>query len=161
MTEKTLGKPRPVSKVVLYSGLSFLAYYGYYKWQIQDELRRYDGKSWSGALCLIPFIVGVLFPQILWRLDPDVPAWFGWFSIFGLGWIYYAQFRLYRTVNQLYRDEGLPEPLEIWWMLIPGINILVGFRQIHFLSKYWARKQNQEINDPLVENIPFLFKEAQ
>ena len=159
MTEKPLGKPRPLNKVVLYSGISFLAYYGYYKWMIQDELRRYDHESWSGALCLIPFIIGVIFPQILWRLDPDVDPWFGWFSIVGLGWIYYAQFRLYRTVNQMYRDEGMKEPLKIWWMLIPGINILVGFRQIHFLSEYWAKKQNQATLDPLAKRIPWLFEQ--
>ena len=156
MTDPKLGKSRPVEKVVLYSGISFLAYYGYYKWMIQDELRRYDGKSWSGAMCLIPFIVGVLLPQILWRLDPDVPSWFGWFSMLGLGWIYYAQFRLYRTVNKMYRDEGMEEPLTIWWMLIPGINILVGFRQIHYLSQYWAKKQGTEISDRLIKYIPLV-----
>ena len=160
MTEKPLGQPRPLNKVVLYSVISFLAYYGYYKWMIQDELRRYDHKSWSGALCLVPFIVGVLLPQILWRLDPDVDPWFGWFSIMGLGCIYYAQFRLYRTVNQMYQNEGWQKPLEIWWMLIPGINILVGLRQIHFLSEYWAKKQDQEILDPLVKQIPWLFKQS-
>ena len=95
-------------------------------------------------MCSSDLIVGVLFPQILWRLDPDVPSWFGWFSIFGLGWIYYAQFRLYRAVNQMYRDEGLEPPLTIWWMLIPGLNIYVGFQQIYYLSEYWQRKQNQE-----------------
>jgi hypothetical protein len=160
MTNQPLGKPRSLSKVVLYSSLSLLAYYGYYKWVIQDELRRYDGQSWSGALCLIPFFVGVLLPQILWRLDPDVEPWFGWFSIIGLGWIYYAQFRLYCTVNQMYRQEGWDEPLAIWWMLIPGLNILVGFRQIHFLSAYWAKKQNQPTSDRFVKMIPFLFADV-
>ena len=156
MSDRNLGKPRPVEKVVFCSGISFLAYYGYYKWMIQDELRRYDGESWSGAMCLIPFFIGVLFPQILWRLDPDVPSWFGWFSMLGLGWIYYAQFRLYRTVNKMYRDEGMKEPLTIWWMLIPGINILVGFRQIHYLSQYWAKKQGMEISDRLIKFIPLV-----
>ena len=41
----------------------------------------------------------------------------------------------------MYRDEGLEPPLTIWWMLIPGLNIWVGFKQIHFLNEYWARKQ--------------------
>ena len=141
MNERAIAKPRPLKQVILYSGFSFLAYYGYYKWMIQDELRRYDGESWSGARCLIPFFVGVIFPQVLWRLDPDVDSWFGWFSILGLGWIYYAQFRLYCTVNQMYLDEGLEAPLTIWWMLIPGLNIWVGFQQIHWLSEYWIRKQ--------------------
>ena len=160
MTDQLFGKPRPLSRVVLYSTISFLAYYGYYKWKIQDELRRYDGYSWSGALCLIPFIVGVLFPQILWRLDPDVDPWFGWFSILGLSWIYYAQFRLYCTVNQMYVDEGWDRPLKIWWMLIPGLNILVGFRQIHFLSAYWARKQGVAVTDSWAKFMPFLFPDV-
>ncbi|MBD1858333.1 MULTISPECIES: hypothetical protein [Leptolyngbya] len=33
-------------------------YYGYYKWVIQEELRNYNGKSWSGALCLLPVCTG-------------------------------------------------------------------------------------------------------
>ena len=155
INDKAIGKPRPLKKVILYSGLSFLAYYGYYKWVIQDELRCYDGRSWSGALCLIPFIVGVLFPQILWRLDPDVPQSFGWFSILGLAWIYYVQFRLYRTVNRMYEDEGLEPPLTVWWMLIPGLNIWVGFKQIHYLSEYWQRKQEstKTINEASVQSV--------
>ena len=45
MSNKAIAKPRPLKKVILYSGMSFLAYYGYYKWKIQDELRQYDGRS--------------------------------------------------------------------------------------------------------------------
>ena len=60
----------------------------------------------------------------------------------------------------MYQNEGWQKPLEIWWMLIPGINILVGLRQIHFLSEYWAKKQDQEILDPLVKQIPWLFKQS-
>jgi hypothetical protein len=152
MSEQVIGKPRPLKKEILYSGLSFLAYYAYYKWVIQDELRCYDGRSWSGGLCLIPFVLGVLFPQILWRLDPDVSSWFGWFSILGLAWIYYVQFRLYHTVNRMYTEEELEPPLTIWWMLIPGLNIWVGFKQIHFLSEYWQKKQQQQAASFFVTN---------
>lgn len=157
MTEKPLGIPRPLWQVMLYSGVTGLVYYGYYKWVIQDELRRYDGSSWSGAVCLLPFITGILFPQILWRLDPDVDPWFGWFSLLGLAWIYIVQFRLYRNVNRMYRDAGWDKPLTVWWMFIPGLNLLVGLRQIHFLSEYWAKQQDVEVNDPVVRSLPFLF----
>ena len=58
MSEKLLGKPRPLWQVILLSAASLLLYYGYYKWVIQDELRRYNGSGWSGALCLIPFVLG-------------------------------------------------------------------------------------------------------
>jgi hypothetical protein len=157
MTAQPLGKPRPLWRVILLSSVTFLLYYGYYKWIIQEELRRYNGYGWSGTLCLLPFVLGVAIPQLLWIFDPDVPGWFGWFSLLGILWIYLVQFKLYQTVNQLYEQEGLPKPLVVWWIIIPGLNLVVGLRQIHFLSEYWARKQKIEVNDPLADNIPLLF----
>lgn len=153
----TLGQPRPLWKVILFSGLTLLAYYGYYKWVIQDELRRYTGSDWSGAVCLLPFGLGVAVPQALWLLDPDVPGWFGWFSLLGVIWIYRVQFKLYRTVNRLYREAGLPEPLVVWWLFIPGLNLIVGLQQIHFLSQYWARQRGETVQDPIAQRLPFLF----
>jgi hypothetical protein len=76
--------------------------------------------------------------------------------LLGIVWIYIVQFKLYRTVNQLYRQEGLKEPLVVWWMFIPGLNLIVGLRQIHFLAQYWARKQEKEVVDFIAENFPFL-----
>jgi hypothetical protein len=157
MNDQPLGKPRPLWRVILLSGVTLLLYYGYYKWIIQEELRSYNGDGWSGTLCLLPFVLEVAVPQLLRIFDPDVPGWFGWFSLLGIIWIYIVQFKLYRTVNQLYRNEGLPEPLVVWWIFIPGLNLVVGLRQIHFLSEYWARKQDLSINDPLTKSIPFLF----
>jgi hypothetical protein len=156
MSESFVGKPRPLWRVILLSAATLLLYYGWYKWIIQEELKRYNGYGWSGNLCLLPFVIGVAFPQILWRLDPDVEPWFGWFSLLGIVWIYIVQFKLYRTVNQLYRQEGLKEPLVVWWMFIPGLNLIVGLRQIHFLAQYWARKQEKEVVDFIAENFPFL-----
>lgn len=137
-----------------------MLYYGWYKWIIQEELRRYNGDGWSGTLCLLPFVLGVVVPQALWVLDPDVPGWFGWFSLLGLVWIYIVQFRLYRTVNELYRREGLKEPLVVWWIFVPGLNLIVGLRQIHFLSAYWAMKQDLTVEDPIAQSIPFLSANA-
>ncbi len=159
-SSKPLGKSRPLGRVLLISVATFLAYYGYYKWVIQDELRRYNGYSWSGAVSLLPFLVGVALPQLLWIFDPDVPGWFGWFSLLGIAWIYIVQFRLYRTVNRLYRDAGLQEPLIVWWLFIPGLNLIVGLQQIHFLSHYWALQQGQPVNDPIAKRLPFLFAET-
>lgn len=45
----TAGKPRPLWRVILCALITGLAYYGYYKWVIEDELRRYRGEGWSGA----------------------------------------------------------------------------------------------------------------
>lgn len=157
MSNSAIGIPRPLWRVILLSVVTLLAYYGYYKWAIQDELRRYTGTGWSGALCLIPFGLGVTVPAALALLDPDVPQQVAWLSLLGVAWIYIVQFKLYRTVNRLYRDAGLDEPLVVWWMFIPGLNLIVGLRQIHFLSQYWALKQETSIVDPIAKALPALF----
>jgi len=151
------GLPRPLGKVILFSLLTGLLYYGYYKWVIQDELKRYTGSDWSGAIALLPFLLGVTLPPALATWDPDVPSWFAWFFLVGIVWIYIVQFRLYRTVNRLYRDAGIGEPLAIWWLFVPGLNLWVGLRQIHFLSQYWAMQRQETVNDPLVNALPFFF----
>lgn len=160
MADKLLGKPRPLWQVILFSVATLMLYYGWYKWIIQEELRRYNGFGWSGTLSLAPFVLGVAIPQLLWIFDPDVPGWFGWFSLVGIAWIYIVQFKLYRTVNELYRQAGMKEPLVVWWIFIPGFNLIVGLRQIHFLSEYWAIKQGIDVKDPLAENIPLLSANA-
>jgi hypothetical protein len=156
MSDQPLGKPRPLWQVILFSVATLMLYYGWYKWIIQEELRRYNGYGWSGTLSLLPFVLGIAIPQALRLFDPDVPGGFGWFSLLGVAWIYIVQFKLYRTVNKLYRQEGLKEPLAVWWIFVPGLNLIVGLRQIHFLSEYWARKQEVTVKDPVVETLPFL-----
>ncbi len=156
MSEPPLGKPRPLWKVIAFSVASCLLYYGWYKWIIQEELRRYNGYGWSGTLCLLPFVLGITVPQALRLFDPDVPDAFGWFSLLGVVWIYIVQFKLYRTINALYCQAGLKAPLVVWWMFVPGLNLIVGLRQIHFLSEYWAKKQETIVKDPIAESLPFL-----
>ena len=150
-------QPRPLWKVMLFSVATGLAYYGYYKWAIQEELRSYQGEGWSGALCLLPFGIGLLLPQALRLWDPDVPGWFGWFSLLGIVWIYIVQFRLYRTVNQLYMQAKQQPPLRVWWLFIPGLNLIVGLQQIHFLSQYWAYVNQSQVTDPVAARLPILF----
>ena len=155
MSEKLLGKPRPLWQLILLSAASLLLYYGYYKWVIQDELRRYNGSGWSGALCLIPFVLGIAVPQAL-RIA-GAPGAIGWLSFLGVAWIYIVQFRLYRTVNQLYREAGMPAPLVVWWIFIPGLNLLVGFQQIHYLSQFWAKQRGITTSDPIAQALPVFF----
>lgn len=152
-----LGQPRPLTSVIGLSLLTLLGYYSYYKWAVQEELRAYEGQGWSGNLCLLPFVLGVTLPPLLAKFDPDVPPSFAWFFLLGIVWIYIVQFRLYRKVNQLYREEGLPEPLVVWWVFIPGLNLVVGLRQIHFLSEYWARKRELDHPDPVASFLPLFF----
>lgn len=154
--EPTLGKPRPMTRVILLSILTGLLYYGYYKWMIQDELKAHSQKGWSGALCLIPFVLGVAIPLLLAVFDPDVPSWFGRFALLGVLWIYIVQFRLYREINRLYIAQGWQPPLVSWWIVVPGLNLIVGLRQIHFLSEYWARLSGTPMSDPIVKRLPFL-----
>lgn len=152
-----LGQPRPLTPVMGLSVVTLLAYYSYYKWIVQEELRAYEGQGWSGNLCLLPFLLGVTLPPLLSYFDPDVPPSFAWLFLLGVIWIYIVQFRLYCKVNQLYREEGLPEPLVVWWVFIPGLNLVVGLRQIHFLSEYWARRRDLEQTDPVAAALPLLF----
>lgn len=156
MSDKALGTPRPLCKVISLSVVTLMLYYGWYKWIIQSELRNYKGSGWSGTLCLAPFVLGVAVPQLLRIFDPDVPGWFGWFSLLGIAWIYIVQFRLYKDVNELYREAGMKEPLVVWWIFIPGLNLVVGLRQIHFLSQYWAKQQGIIVDDVVADKIPFL-----
>lgn len=160
MSAKYLGKPRPLWRVIFLSVITGMLYYGWYKWIIQEELRRYNGFGWSGTLSLAPFVFGVAIPQALRIFDPDVPGWFGWFSLLGIVWIYIVQFKLYKTVNELYLQAGLKEPLVVWWLFIPGFNLIVGLRQIHFLSQFWAKQQGVTAPDYLAENIPLLSANA-
>lgn len=160
MSSNLTGNARPLGRVILLSALTFSLYYGYYKWVIQDELKRYTGKGWSGAVCLLPFVLGVAVPQLLRVSGADVPGWTGWLSLLGIAWIYIVQFRLYRAVNELYRQENLPEPLTVWWLFVPGLNLVVGLRQIHFLSQFWARQRGSETVDPIAKALPLLFAAA-
>ncbi|MEO0647501.1 MAG: hypothetical protein AAFZ17_15300 [Cyanobacteria bacterium J06650_10] len=156
----TLGKPRPLTSVILLSVVTGLLYYGYYKWTIQDELKAHAEKMgesvWSGAVCIIPFVLGIALPLLLAVLDPDVPSGFARFSFLGILWIYIVQFRLYQEINRLYVAQGWNPPLVSWWIIIPGFNLIVGLRQIHFLSEYWAQLSDTPTADPIAERLPFL-----
>ena len=66
------------------------------------------------------------------------------------------QYRLYREINRLYEAEGLKAPLVCWWIIVPGLNLIVGLRQIHFLSEYWARLAGVPAPDPVASRLSFL-----
>lgn len=158
LDREALGKPRPLTRVILLSGATGLLYYGYYKWTIQDELKAHGQRVWSGAVCILPFVLGIAIPLALARFDPDVPSWFGYLAFSGVAWIYIVQFRLYQEVNRLYVAQGWQPPLVTWWIVVPGLNLIVGLRQIHFLSEYWARLSDTPAVDPVAERLPFLSK---
>ncbi|MEO0803119.1 MAG: hypothetical protein AAFY57_12685 [Cyanobacteria bacterium J06642_2] len=158
LSSESLGKSRPLWQVLLLSGATLLLYYGWYKWIVQEELRHYTGSGWSGTLCLTPFVLGVAAPQLAYFFS-DAPGWVRWLSLIGVVWIYIVQYRLYRDVNRLYTDLGKPEPLTVWWLVVPGLNLVVGLRQIHFLSQFWALQSGRAARDPLANFFPWLFAE--
>ena len=48
MSSQPFGQPRPLWRVILLSVVTLMLYYGWYKWIIQEELRRYNGIGCSG-----------------------------------------------------------------------------------------------------------------
>ncbi len=59
-------------------------------------------------------------------------------------------------MNRMYQEAGMKKPLTVWWIAIPGLNLVVGLRQIHFLSEFWAKQQGVEVKDPIAKFFPFL-----
>ncbi len=46
MSKENLGKPRPLWRVIFLSLATGMLYYGWYKYIIQEELKRYNGYGW-------------------------------------------------------------------------------------------------------------------
>jgi hypothetical protein len=87
-----------------------------------------------------------------------LPGGLQW-SYLGIIFIYYTQFLLYDRVNELYREEGLEEPLPLWWTLpiFFPFDLIVGLRQVHFLSQYWYRQRGMTPpSDPVADFFPFI-----
>eukprot|EP00802_Teleaulax_amphioxeia_P017197 Tamp_17343.p1 GENE.Tamp_17343~~Tamp_17343.p1 ORF type:complete len:350 (-),score=52.26 Tamp_17343:347-1243(-) len=141
-----------------------LAWYLNYKYKIEEELKAYKGEGLGGAVVVYPFAAGftsgILGEYLFGSLElppfSDVPSSLFWG---GFAWIYVMQFILYSSVNKLYRDKGLTEPLLTWGLLVPGYNFVTGIRQIHFLSMFWAMERGEELQrDAFSEAFPFATK---
>lgn len=156
------GVPRPLWLVILGSVPSGLLWYGYYKFAVEEELLEMEiregktPKGFGGFGTLGPFVYGCLLGPIAYILH--LPGGMNWTNL-GIVFIYYTQFVLYDRVNQLYREEGLEEPLSLWWTLpiFFPFDLIVGLRQVHYLSQYWYRKRDMEApTDPVVNFFPFI-----
>ena len=160
------GVPRPLWTVVSASLPTGLIWYGYYKFCVEEELMQMEidaGKEprgFGGYGTLAPFTYGMILGPICEFLD--LPGGNNWMT-FGIIFIYYTQFLLYDRVNELYEEEGLFEPpLTVWWcwpVFFP-FNLIVGLRQVHFLSQYFYRQrgifQEDIPKDPLAQFFPFI-----
>ncbi|MBE9080070.1 hypothetical protein IQ241_22720 [Romeria aff. gracilis LEGE 07310] len=63
------------------------------------------------------------------------------------GFLYYGYYEwMIQDELRAYQGKGV----------IPGLNLVVGLRQIHFLSEYWARLADRSVSDPIAERLPFL-----
>jgi len=158
------GMPRPLWLVILASVPTGLVWYGYYKFCIEEELLHMEilaGKpprGFGGYGTLGPFTYGLILGPIAEILH--LPGGINW-STLGIIYIYYTQFLLYDRVNELYRREGRYDPpLTVWWTwpIFFPFNLIVGLRQVHFLSQYLYRRRGimDPPKDPVAQFFPFI-----
>jgi hypothetical protein len=163
------GLPRPVWLTILGSVPTALGWYGYYKFSVEEELFQYELQETpegtvsgcGGYGTLFPFVYGVLvgFPLSLLHIP-------GGETLLQLTafWLLAGQVNLYRRVNELCDEEkeklGLNEPpLHAWWALLPPpLDVVVGLRQVHFLSEYWRIKRDEPYEKDVIaeELFPFI-----
>lgn len=96
---------------------------------------------------MMPFAGGVVSPLFLPTQSAEIC-----FTV-GLAWILGFQFYLHRRVNAMMEARGLPAPLFCHWAFVPGLNVVVGLRGIHFLSEMFGAERG---SDPLAEVLPWI-----
>ena len=162
------GIPRPVWLTILGSVPTALGWYGYYKFSCEEELYQYELQTegrvtgCGGYGTLFPFVYGVIigFPLSVLHIP-------GGETIINAAalWILASQVNLYRRVNELTAEvkdelglEGDGMMLYEWWALLPPpLDVVVGLRQVHFLSEYWRVKRGEEYQKDLVAETLFPF----
>ena len=162
------GIPRPVWLTVAASVPTALGWYGYYKFCVEEELFEYElrtegkvrGCGGAGSLIAFSYAIIVGFPiSIIFHNDFILQA--------GALWILLGQVNLYHRVNELCWEERealeiSEPPLYSWWALLPPpLDVVVGLRQVHFLSEFWRVKRGEEYQkDILAEELfPFISSE--
>jgi len=161
------GIPRPVWLTMLGSVPTGLVWYGYYKYSVEEELYQYELQNGQlvtgcgGYGTLLPFVFGILIGFPLQFLH--IPGGETLVQAAGL-WILLGQVNLYRRVNELcmeMKDElQIDEPpLYGWWALLPPpLDVVVGLRQVHFLSECWRlKRQDEEYQKDIVAEVLFPF----
>lgn len=144
-------RPRPLYQVILFTVTTNLLWYGYYKYCIEEELRNQLKEGPGGIGALLPFTVGVTSPLYL---PTGGPAEIG--VALGVAWIVSLQYYLYKRINRLVVEAGRVPPLTPWWVIVPGFNLVVGLRSVHFLSVLWGGNTD----DPIANRFPCLGKDT-
>ncbi|KAL7502108.1 hypothetical protein ACHAXN_000181 [Cyclotella atomus] len=164
------GIPRPVWLTILGSVPTALGWYGYYKFSVEEELYQYEMQQegrvtgCGGYGTLFPFVYGILIGFPLSFLH--IPGGETIVEAAGV-WILLSQINLYRRVNELCTENqdiksklGLEgPPLFEWWAVLPPpLDVVVGLRQVHFLSEYWrvVRRYPKEKDVIAEELFPFI-----
>jgi hypothetical protein len=164
------GLPRPVWLTILGSVPTALGWYGYYKFSVEEELYQYELRETGsvsgcgGYGTLFPFVFGILtgFPLSVLHL----PGGESLLQAAGF-WILAGQVNLYRRVNELCEEEKdalkLQEPpLHTWWALLPPpLDVVVGLRQVHYLSEYWRIQRDGPYDKDIIAEELFPFISAQ
>lgn len=167
------GISRPVWLTILGSVPTALGWYGYYKFSVEEELFQYElirgdmVTGCGGYGTLLPFVFGILvgFPLSVLHL----PGGETLLQASAL-WILAGQVNLYRRVNDLCEEKkdqlGLVKtngnngrPLYEWWALLPPpLDVVVGLRQVHFLSEYWRLERGEDYQKDIIaeELFPFI-----
>eukprot|EP00978_Attheya_sp_CCMP212_P013201 scaffold33117_cov41-Attheya_sp.AAC.1 len=165
------GIPRPVWLTILGSVPTGLVWYGYYKFSVEEELFQYELQQGEGRVTgcggygtLFPFVFGILIGAPLQFLH--IPGG-GLIVNAAALWILLGQVNLYQRVNELYHEEDTnikngdkeEPPLYAWWALLPPpLDVVVGLRQVHFLSEYWREKRAEPYQKDVIaeELFPFI-----
>lgn len=178
------GLSRPVWFTILGSVPTALGWYGYYKFSVEEELYQHELQTnpnghvsgCGGYGTLFPFVYGVIIGFPLSLLG--VPGGESILQLAGL-WILAGQVNLYRRVNELcFEDEKIRDellsgltlpgedqdtevepPLYAWWALLPPpLDVVVGLRQVHFLSEYWRIVRGDPYDKDIIaeELFPFI-----
>lgn len=162
------GIPRPVWLTILGSVPTALGWYGWYKYSVEEELYQYELENGGmvtgcgGYGTLLPFVFGVLIGGPLSLLH--IPGGETILNSAAL-WILAGQVNLYRRVNELTEEvkdelglDGDGRMLHEWWALLPPpLDVVVGLRQVHFLSEYWRVKRGEEYQKDVVAESLFPF----
>ena len=180
------GLSRPVWFTILGSVPTALGWYGYYKFSVEEELYQHELQTnpngyvsgCGGYGTLFPFVYAIIVGFPLSFLHIPVGE-----SILQLAafWILAGQVNLYRRVNELcFEDESIRRellsgltlpgddqdandeaqpPLYAWWALLPPpLDVVVGLRQVHFLSEYWRVVRGDPYDKDIIaeELFPFI-----